>query len=94
MTKQYRILERPQFEKESVYIVQRTRKFLWLFPYWSTYQGYTLCGNEDRLFDSIEDAKAFIADTAKFNRWCAERGDRVIAVYQLNSSGELEEINN
>ena len=92
MTKQYRILERPQFEKESVYIVQRTRKFLWLFPYWATYQGYTLCGNEDRVFDSIEDAKAFIVDTAKFNRWCAERGDRVIAVYQLNNDGELEEV--
>lgn len=92
MTKQYRILERPQFEKESVYIVQRNRKFLWLFPYWSTYQDYTYEGNEDRIFYTTEDAKDFIEDTAKFNRWCAERGDRVIAVYQLNSSGELEEV--
>ncbi|XKX17437.1 hypothetical protein MVUOKPPV_CDS0040 [Klebsiella phage phi1_175008] len=92
MTKQYRILERPQFEKESVYIVQRTRKFFWLFPYWSTYQGYTLAGNEDCIFNTIEDAKSFIKDTAKFNRWCAERGDRVIAVYQLNNDGELEEV--
>ena len=92
MTKQYRILERPQFEKESVYIVQRTRKFLWFFPYWATYQGYTLAGNEDCIFNTIEDAKSFIKDTAKFNRWCAERGDRVIAVYQLNNDGELEEV--
>lgn len=92
MTKQYRILERPQFEKESVYIVQRTRKFLWLFPYWATYQAYTLAGNEDCIFNTIEDAKSFIKDTAKFNRWCAERGDRVIAVYQLNNDGELEEV--
>ena len=92
MTKQYRILERPQFEKESVYIVQRTRKFLCLFPYWATYQGYTLAGNEDCIFNTIEDAKSFIKDTAKFNRWCAERGDRVIAVYQLNNAGELEEV--
>lgn len=92
MTKQYRILEREQFEEESVYIVQRTRKFLWLFPYWSTYQEYTYAGNEDRKFETVEDAKSFIKGTAKFNRWCAERGDRVIAVYQLNNDGELEEV--
>ena len=92
MTKQYRILERQRFEDESVYIIQRTRKFLWLFPYWATYQGYTFTGNEDCIFNTIEDAKAFIENTVKFNRWCAERGDRVIAVYQLNNDGELEEV--
>lgn len=91
MTKQYRILERTKFEAESVFIAQRTRKFLWLFPYWSSYKEYSYGDQVAREFETIEAAKAFITNDAKFDRWYAKSQDRVIAVYQLNIDGELEE---
>jgi len=92
MAKKYRVLERPRFEKESVYIAQAYCKFLGLFPYWHTYQQYTIGGESDREFETAEQAKAYIANDAKFDLWYATSGDRVITVYQINTEGELEEV--
>lgn len=92
MTTQYRILERQQFEKESVYVAQRTKKFLGLFTYWSSYKENRYGDACAREFDTIEEAKAHIARDAKYDRWYTNSEDRVIAVYQLNSDGELEEV--
>lgn len=92
MTRQYRILERPKFEKESVYIAQYSRKFLWLIPFWSTYQQYGYESQYDREFETVEQAKTFIVEDAKWNNWNANRKDQVIAVFQMDVSGVLMEV--
>lgn len=92
MTKQYRILERPKYEAESVFIAQRTRKFLWLVPYWSTYQSYHYDGEYDREFETYEQAKEYIIADAKWDNWNGKRQDRVIALFQVDADGNLTEV--
>lgn len=94
MSKKYRILERQQFEKESVYVAQHTPKFLWLFPYWSTYQqmGCSADFYYDREFSSVDEAKEYIAKEAKWDNWNRTSGDRVIALFQVDKNGVLTEV--
>ncbi len=92
MSRQYRILERPKFESESVFIAQRTRKFLWLFPYWSTYQTYTYSSEVDREFESVEEAAAYIANDAKWEAWYSSRKDKVVVLFQADADGNLTEV--
>ncbi len=92
MTKQYRILERSKYEAENVFIAQRTRKFLWLFPYWCTYQSWNYAGTHDREFETYEEAKAYIEKDVKWDNWNGKRKDRVIALFQVDADGNLMEI--
>lgn len=92
MPTQYRIIEQPQFEKKSIYLAQYTRKFLGLFTYWSYYNVTHYGDPYPREFETIEEAKDYITNDAKFDRWYANKKDRVVAVYQLSSDGQLEEV--
>lgn len=92
MTKQYRILERPTYDSESVFIAQRTRKFLWLIPYWSTYQQEDCGCNSDAEFQTYEQAKAYIVEDVKWEAWNGKNQDRVIALFQVDENGILMEV--
>lgn len=92
MTRQYRILERTKFEEESVFIAQRIRKFLWLFPIWCTFKRHTYGDDVDYEFETLEKAKAYIANDAKWEAWYTKREDRVIAMFQANENGDLVEV--
>lgn len=87
MTIQYRILERSKYNAENVFIAQRTRKFLWLIPFWDTYGG-----EYDREFETYEQAKAYIVEDAKWDNWNGKRQDRVIALFQVDENGVLTEV--
>lgn len=87
MTRQYRILERPKYNAENVFIAQRTRKFLWLITFWETYGG-----EYDREFETYEKAKAYIVEDAKWDNWNGKRQDRVIALFQVDENGVLMEV--
>lgn len=92
MPRQYRILERPKYDAENVFIAQRTVKFLGLFPYWSTYSCYSYGDESDREFETFEEAKAYIAADAKWDNWNGKRQDRVIALFQVDENGILTEV--
>lgn len=92
MTKQYRIIERLRFEAESDYTVQRTKRFLF-FSWWSTYRVYSMYGDPfDKAFDTVAEARAYINEKAKRDRWEKGELERVVGVFQLNAEGELVEV--
>ena len=68
MTKKYRIVSQDRYESEPVYKVQRLKRFF-IFTWWSTYQRFTYGGEEDKEFDKLEEAKEWLLDRVKWEKF-------------------------